>query len=555
MSEPWFARYEQNVPRSIVPPSRPITHALLDAAQADPDRPALISGGLTEGESRELVDASMTYRALLELVERCAAGLRTLGIDRGDRVCLHLPNSAQFAITYYATLAIGGVVVPSNPQYVARELRHQLRDSGARAIVTSQRSVSLVESIRDETALEHVIAADLASFLPQRLQEGGRGLDLPDTIPFQTLLQSNRLDLDTVGIEMDELALLLYTGGTTGTPKGAELTHGNIHANAAQFRVWLPCLKDGEETILTALPLFHSYGMTTCLNLGLLIRARLVLIPNPRVLPHILQAIDKHHVTFYPGVPAMYIAINHYPQINRFDVRSIKACISGAAPLPREVQERFQALTGGNLVEGYGLSEASPVTHVNPVDKGNRVGTIGLPLPSTEARIVDLERGTQTLGPNEPGELVVRGPQVMRGYWQRPEETARVLRDGWLHTGDVASMDEEGYFRLVDRKKDLILGAGGLNVYPREIEEVLHAHPKIKECAVIGVPVRGKGERVKAFVVLNAGASATAEEIVAFCQQNLAPYKVPRFVKFRDQLPKSTVGKTLRRVLRDEELA
>ncbi len=289
------------------------------------------------------------------------------------------------------------------------------------------------------------------------------------------------------------------------------------------------------------------------MNLGMLLAGSMILIPNPRVLPHILKSINKHRPTLYPGVPALYVSLINHPDINKYDVSSIKACISGAAPLPVEVQQKFQTLTGGRLVEGYGLSEATPVTHANPIYGENRIGTIGLPFPSTEAKVMDTETGTQEMPVGEVGELVIRGPQVMKGYWQMPTETANVLRDGWLYTGDIARMDADGYFQIVDRKKDMILGAGGFNIYPREVEEVLYQHPKVQECAVAGVPVKEKGERVKAFIVLKEGKTSTEEEMIEFCRENMARYKVPKFIEFRDELPKTMVGKVLRRVLLEEE--
>jgi long-chain acyl-CoA synthetase len=289
------------------------------------------------------------------------------------------------------------------------------------------------------------------------------------------------------------------------------------------------------------------------MNLGVLTAAALLLIPNPRVLVHILKSINTHAPTLYPGVPALYVSLVNHPDIEKYNVSSIKACISGAAPLPVEVQQSFQKLTGGRLVEGYGLSEATPVTHANPIYGENRIGTIGLPFPSTEAKIVDAETGKKDLSPGEVGELAVRGPQVMKGYWQMPTETANVLRGDWLYTGDIARMDQDGYFQIVDRKNDKILGAGGYNIYPREVEEVLYQHPKVQAGAAVGVPIPGKGERVKAFVVLKEGEAATEEEIIEFCRQNLAPYKVPKFVEFRDELPMTMVGKVLRRVLLEEE--
>jgi long-chain acyl-CoA synthetase len=375
-----------------------------------------------------------------------------------------------------------------------------------------------------------------------------------NTYWFQDLLSSALADPDPVEVAMDDTAVLMYTGGTTGISKGAQLSHRNIQANAVQVRAWLPKMVDGKEMILTSLPLYHSYAMTTCMNLGVLSGWSLLLIANPRVLVHILKSINKHGPTLYPGVPALYVSLINHAEIDKYDIRSIKACISGAAPLPVEVQQRFQEMTGGRLVEGYGLSEASPVTHANPIHGENRIGTIGLPFPSTEARIVDVETGRREMVSGEIGELVLRGPQVMKGYWQMPTETANTLRDGWLYTGDIAHMDKDGYFQIVDRKKDMILGAGGLNIYPREVEEVLYEHPKVKEAAAVGIPIEGKGERVKAYVVLKEGEIAAEQEIIAFCRENMAPYKVPRFVEFRSGLPKTMVGKVLRRVLLEEEM-
>jgi long-chain acyl-CoA synthetase len=361
-----------------------------------------------------------------------------------------------------------------------------------------------------------------------------------------------------VEVNGEDTAVLLYTGGTTGISKGAVLTHRSILANAYQANTWTNGV-EGQDSTLTALPLFHSYAMTMCMNTSIAGAGTMILVPDPRNTDDILKTIHKHRPKYYPAVPAMYIAIINHPEVHRYRLDSIKVCCSGAAPLPVEVQERFQELTGARLVEGFGLSEASPVTHGNPAYGECRIGTVGLPWPDTEARIVDGDTGTRVLGPGEVGELCVRGPQVMKGYWNMPTETANVLRPdptggaSWLHTGDIAVMDEDGYFKIVDRKKDMILGAGGENIYPREIEDVLDEHPKVQEAAAIGIPVPGKGERVKIFIRLKDGQTATAEEIIAFCAENLAVYKVPKYIEFRDQLPKSLVGKILRRELIKEE--
>jgi long-chain acyl-CoA synthetase len=565
MEKPWLAHYEEKVPAEVEIPDYPVTQNLINTAEKYPGHTALIFGNVVEPLGDALMDGKMDYRRLLDLTYRFAAALQQLGVKKGDRVAIHLPNCPQFAIAYYATLMVGGILVPCNPQYVAREMKHQLNDSGAETIITLSLMYPIIKQIRAETQLKRVVVTNIKEYFPGLLKflftaatekKEGHYQDISgdaNTYWFQDALASAPARPTPVEIDMEDAAVLMYTGGTTGVSKGAQLTHQNVQANAVQIRAWFPRLVEGREVILTSLPLFHSYGMSTCLNLGILLAAGIILIPNPRVLIHVLKSIAKHRPTVYPAVPALYVAINNYPEIDKFDVSSIKACISGAAPLPVEVQQKFQELTGGRLVEGYGLSEATPVTHANPIYGENRIGTIGLPFPSTEARIVDTETGKRDLPPGEVGELAVRGPQVMKGYWKMPTETANVLRDGWLYTGDIARMDEAGYFQIVDRKKDMILGAGGYNIYPREVEEALYQHPKVKECAAVGIPVPGKGERVKAFVVLKAGETATEEEILEFCRENLAGYKVPRFIEFRDELPMTMVGKVLRRVLLEEE--
>jgi long-chain acyl-CoA synthetase len=567
MEMPWLSHYEDGVPAELEIPDYPVTQNLINAAKEYPDRPALIFGNVVEPLGNMLMDKAISYRELLDLTVRFAAALQQFGVKEGDRVAVHLPNCPQFVIAYYATLMVGGVVVPCNPQYVGREIEHQLNDSGAETIVTLSLTYPIVKQIRDKTPLKQVIVANIKEYFPGLLKflftvatekKEGHYQDLsgdPNTFWFSDVMASASARPTEVEVDMDDTAVLMYTGGTTGVPKAAQLTQRNIQANAVQVKAWLPRMRQGEDSILTSLPLFHSYGMTTCMNLGVLAASCMILIPNPRVLIHILKSINKHRPTLYPGVPALYVAINNYPELDKFDVSSIRGCISGAAPLPVEVQQRFQQLTGARLVEGYGLSEATPVTHGNPLFGENRIGTIGLPFPGTEAKIMDAESGERDLAPGEVGELVVRGPQVMKGYWRMPTETANALRQGWLHTGDLARMDEDGYFEIVDRKKDMILGAGGFNIYPREIEEVLYEHPKVRECAAVGVSVSTeKGERVKAFVVCTEGETATEEEIIAFCRENLARYKVPKFVEFRDELPKTMVGKILRRVLLEEDL-
>ncbi len=558
--KPWLKFYEPHVPEYIDYPQTTMPAVLEETARKYPDHTATI-----------FKDAKLTFRELNEAVDRFAAALQGLGVKKGDRVAIHLLNTPQFPIAYYAVLRIGGIVVPCNPIYTAREMRHQLQDSGAEIIVTLSLMYPLVKQIRAETKLRHVIVANIKTYLPPILKllftllkekKGGHRVDISgdaDTYRFTDLLAQAPAKPQPVEITWDDTAVLMYTGGTTGVSKGAQLTHKNILANAVQCKAWINA-GEGQDVSLTALPLYHSFAMTTCMNLDTLVGAAMILIPDPRDLEDVLKNITKHKPTFYPGVPAMYVAINNYPDLSKYDVSSIKACVSGAAGLPVEVQKRFQELTGARLVEGYGLSEATPVTHANPVFGENRVGTIGLPWPDTEVKIVDSVIGDQVLGVGEEGELCIRGPQVMKGYWNLPTETANTLRpdpeggDPWLHTGDIAVMDEDGYFKIVDRKKDMILGAGGYNIYPREVEDVLYEHSKVLEVAAAGIPVEGKGERVKVYVVLKPGETATEEEIIAFCRENLAPYKVPKFVEFRAELPKTNVGKILRRVLVEKDL-
>ncbi len=575
MERPWLKEYDSGVPSTIDYPPVPVHQFLLDAAARYPNKPALIFGNVVEPLGNALLDASMTYGRLLELTERFAAALQKLGVQKGDRVAVHLPNCPQFVIAYYATLMCGGIVVPTNPQYTPRELRHQFKDSGAKVAVTLSLTYPYVKSIRGETDLEHVIVTNIKEYFPGLLKflftvakekKEGHFQDLSGdahTYWFQDLLAQAPAKPQPVQVGPADTGVLMYTGGTTGISKGAQLTHRNLVANAIQVRWWMFDSKEGQEVMMTALPLFHSYAMTVCMNQTVYLAGTMILIPNPRVLDHVLKSINKHKPTLFPGVPAMYVSITNHPDVGKYNLSSIRACISGAAGLPPEVQEGFEKLTGAKLVEGYGLSEATPVTHCNPIYGKRKQGSwIGVPFPDTDAIVVDLETGEKALGVGEIGELCVRGPQVMKGYWNMPTETANVLREHpelgpgpWLHTGDIARMDTDGFFQIVDRKKDMILGTGGYNIYPREVEDVLYEHPKVLEAAVAGIPVgTEKGERVKAYIVLKPGETATEEEIIEYCRQNLASYKVPKFVEFRSELPKTMVGKILRRVLVEEEL-
>jgi len=563
MDRVWHKHYEQGVPHSLTYPEAPLFKLLDDAADEYPDRPAIIFGAVAHKlPGKPLIDGSMNYRTLRDAVNRFANALVKMGIKKGDRVAIYLPNSPQFAIAFYGTLKAGGIIAPVNPIYTPRELEFILQDSGAETIVVLSQFYPKLQSVRGKTRIKRAIVTNIKEYFPGILKtlftlamekkEGHRVEAAPGDVWFQDILKQESTVPPAVQVGWNDDAVLLYTGGTTGLPKAAELTHGNLYANAMQLGAWVPTARKGQEVYLTALPMFHSYSMTTCMNNSIMLAGTMILIPNPRDMEHVLKSIDTHKPTFFPGVPTMYTAINNNPETRHFDLKSIRACLSGAAGLPVEVAKTFQEITGARLVEGYGLSEASPVVTANPVFGENRIGTIGVPVPDTDVKLFDVDSGTQEVPVGQSGELCVRGPQVMKGYWNKPDETAKALRDGWLHTGDIATMDEDGYFRIVDRLKEMII-SGGYNIYPREIEEVLYQHPAVLEATAIGVPDAYRGESAKAFVVLKVGQQATADELIAFCKLNLAPYKVPKSVEFRDSLPKTMIGKILRRELVAEE--
>ena len=552
---PWTAHYDAGVPARIRYPDVPLHSLLEDAARSHTDATATIFFG-----------ARRTYRELQRDVTFFSAGLRRLGVEKGDRVALMLPNCPQFIIAFYATLRLGAVVVPCNPLYTPREIEHQLADSGAETMVVLSRLYPTVKAARAGTKLRNVIVTNIKEEMPPvlralftivRERKDGHRTPWrrdPGTIAFRELLRDAGEPV-AAAVGPNDLALLQYTGGTTGVPKGAMLSHRALLANVLQCRAWFPNLRDGSDTVLAVMPLFHVYGLTAVMNLGIQAAATLVLEPQFD-LERILRDIQKYRPKFFPGAPRIYNALINSPLATKYDLRSIEACISGSAPLLVETAKRFTELTGARLVEGYGLTEAAPVTHCNPIYGvgKQKVGSIGVPYPDVESRIVDLVTGTRDCAIGEAGELILRGPQLMDGYYGRPDETASTIRDGWLYTGDIATVDEEGYVFIVDRKKELII-VSGFNVYPREVEEILARHPAVLEGAAIGVPHPIKGEEVKAFVVLKPQASATADEITAFCRQELAPFKVPREIEFRESLPKTLIGKVLRRQLAEEDRA
>ncbi len=562
-ARPWLQNYDEVVPASLEYPQIPLDALLTRSATRHPNLPAIIFGGRLGGRT---LDHTLTYEQLDEAVNQFAAALQVLGVGKGDRVAIHLPNCPQFVIAYFGTLRAGGIAVPCNPLYTASELVHQLGDAGAELVVTLGRFYQTVAGLRSATTLKHIILANIKDyfspllrllFTVTRERREGERPDIrcaDDDYSFSSLVGGEPGTLPKpVAVSPEDAACLLYTGGTTGVPKGAQLLHRNLVSNAIAALAWSQA-REAQEMVVGALPLFHSYGMTSVMNTAIAGSLSMVLVPDPRDILHIMTSISKHRATFYPGVPTMYVAINNHPQVAEFDLSSVRVCMSGAAPLPREVQETFQGITGCMLVEAYGLTEASPATHVNPLHS-NRIGSIGVPWPDTDARIVDAETGDQELPTGEIGELVIQGPQVMKGYWRHPTETSNALREHpslgpglWLHTGDIARMDHEGYFYIVDRKKDVII-CGGFNVYPRDVEEVLYGHPAVQEVAVVGIADEYRGETVKAVVVLKPGRTVQEQELMAFCGERLARYKVPRVVEFRQELPKSSVGKVLRREL------
>jgi long-chain acyl-CoA synthetase len=554
---PWHRFYDEGVPTSINYLDLTLPQILDRTAERYKDRSAVLFEGLR-----------LTYGQLKDAVDRFACALQAMGIKKGDKIAIQLPNLPQTIIAYYGVLKAGGIAVMTNPLYVAREIEHQFNDAGCRAcIVADFLWMQKVREIRDKLPCEFYVLTGIKDFLPFPknflfpfvAKKTGTVVRVPSekgVYWLKDLLDRYEPNPKPIEYDMEDICNLQYTGGTTGVSKGAILTHKNLSYNVQQCRAWFPIVEEGREVILSALPFFHSFGLTVCMNFAILIGGVQIPVPNPRDIKKLISLIQKYRVTLFPGVPTLFNAINQFPGIDKVDISSVKGCISGSAPLPIEVAQRFEQLTGGSIIEGYGLTETSPVSHANPlVNKARRkIGSIGLPMPDTDCKIVDLEEGTKELPPGQDGEVIIKGPQVMKGYYNRPDETAQVLRDGWLYTGDIGKMDEDGYFYIVGRKKEMII-AGGYNIYPREIDEILYEHPKILEACAIGVPDPHRGETVKAFVVLKPGESATEQEIIEYCKTKLAAYKVPKMIEFRQELPKSTVGKVLRRVLKEEEMA
>jgi long-chain acyl-CoA synthetase len=556
-AKPWLAHYDQGVPQTIEIPNVPLFHFLEESARKYPDRACTIFKG-----------AVISYKEMNAITDRVAAALVDLGVKKGDRVGIFMPNTPQFVMAFFGILKAGGVVVATNPLYTPPEIEHQASDAGIEYMFVMTNFYNTIKKAQPKTKIKKMIVTNLKETLPPvlrvlftlaREKKGGFRIEggLRDgDIWFQDLLAGHK-DAPRPKVEVgpDDTALFQYSGGTTGVSKGAVALHRNVVANTLQMRAWFVNCEEGKEVYLMAIPLFHVYGMVAGLSMAMRLSASLVMVPNPRDIPDVLENIHKYSPTIFPGVPTLYNAINNRPEVKegKVSLRSIKACISGSAPLMRETKETFESLSGGKVFEGYGLSEAPTATHCNPLLGVNKTGSIGMPLPNVEVKIISLDDGETEMPMGEIGEIAIHGPQVMKGYHNMPTETAntlRTLKDGkvWLFTGDSARIDEDGYFYIVDRKKELIK-PGGYQVWPREVEEAIAAHPKVSEVGVAGIPDPYRGETVKAWIVLKPGETATAEDIKAFCKERLAAYKVPTHYEFRTELPKTTVGKILRREL------
>ncbi|MGD2252843.1 MAG: long-chain fatty acid--CoA ligase [Anaerolineales bacterium] len=551
---PWYKYYDPGVPQSIDYPDIPVHRFLEDAAKTHPDRPCTIFKG-----------ASITFAEMDALTDRLAAGLAELGVKKGQPVGIFMPNSPQFVMAFYAITKAGGVVVATNPQYKPREVEHQLKDAGVEIMLVMSNFYNVVTQVRDTSPLKTMIVTNIKEYLPGLLRllftlakekKGGHKVELQegDLWLQDVLARHSPEERPKVEVGPGDSALFQYSGGTTGRSKAAVALHRNLVANTLQIRSWMTELEVGSETVLMAIPMFHVYGLVAGMSFSISSSSTMVMIPDPRDIGDVLGSIDKYKPTIYPGVPAMYNSINANPdvQAGKYNLSSIKACISGSAPLLRETKETFEGLTGGKLVEGFGMSEAPTATHANPLLGENRIGSIGIPMPDVDARIISLDDETTVLGPEEVGELVIKSPNVMKGYHNMPTETKNALRKGWLYSGDIARMDADGYFYIVDRKKDMIKPSG-FQVWPREVEEVIAENPKVLEVGVAGIPDAYRGETVKAWVVLKPGETADVDEIRAWCKERLADYKVPTHVEFRDELPKTTVLKVLRRELVRQE--
>lgn len=550
MEKTWFKSYAGGIPKNLDYEKITVSDALRKTAAEYPDKTALI-----------FLDAKITYKKLNDMVNSFATALIDMGVKPGDKVAMLLPNMPQIVAASYGAWRAGAVVVMNNPLYTDHELEYQLNNSESTVLVTLDLLAPRMIALRPKTKVKKIIVAHIRDHLgfPKKqllpIVAKDKHRDIPRTAEvyeWLDVIKKYPASDPKISVDFNSLANLQYTGGTTGVSKGVMLTHSNLSCNVQQIRAWFPDFGKGELVMAGILPFFHSFGLTTVMNFTIWMAGADILIPRPEPLA-ILQAIQKYKINFYPAVPTIYVGLLNHPDIAKYDISSIQGCFSGAAPLPVEVIKEFEAKTGAQICEGYGLSETSPVATINPWGGKTKAGSIGLPVPDTELKIVDLDEGTKEMPAGEPGEVIIRGPQVTSGYYNMPDESAKTVRDGWLFTGDIGQMDEEGYFYIVDRKKDMII-AGGYNIYPRDIDEVLFEHPKIMEACAIGIPDTYRGETVKAFVVLKPGESMTSEDVIEYCKQKLAKYKVPTQVEFIETLPKSGVGKILRKELRAMEL-
>ena len=550
LAKPWLAHYEKGVPEHVEYETVCLPDYLRRSAKTFPDKMALNFQGYT-----------VSFAKLDEMVDRLAACLTDFGVKQDDSVAILLPNVIPCVVAYYAILRIGAITVMNNPLYADRELEHQFNDSGAKVLITLDLLGNRMIDLRPKTKIKQIVITSIGDYLPfpknllfplvgkkKGLAAAVKAAD--NVYKWKAVLSQYAPNPPQVTLNFDDVAMYQYTGGTTGVSKGVMLTHANLSKQIQQVSAWFPAF-GSDEIMLGALPFFHVFGLSTAMNLAIYKGWGNILVPKPQP-PQLLEAISKFKPTFAPLVPTMYIGMLEHPDIGRTDLTSVKGCFSGSAPLPVEVINAFEKKTGAVIVEGFGMTESTPVTHINPFNGQRKIGSIGVPVSDTVCRIVDLGDSVTDVPVGETGELLMKGPQVMKGYWNRPDATAETITEGWLHTGDIAKMDADGYFYIVDRKKDMII-SGGYNVYPRDIEEIYFEHPKVMEATAIGVPHPKRGEAVKVFIVLKEGQTATAEEMLAYCQDKLAKYKWPTQVEFRDELPKTNVGKVLKKDLRAME--
>ena len=553
-TRPWLKSYEKGVPERIDYEEITMPDILDRTAGRHPDRDALVFQGYR-----------VNYRQMKEMVDRFAACLADFGVRQGDAVAILLPNLIPCVVAYYAVLKLGAVTVMNNPMYADRELEHQFNDSGSKVLVTLDLLGNRMVNLRSKTKIKQIVYTSIGDYLPfpknllfplvaKKKKLAADVKPAPDVYRWKECLAKYPPNPPKVKIGFGDVAMYQYTGGTTGVSKGVMLTHSNLSCQVQQAEAWFPSFHSETQIMLGALPYFHVFGMSVSMNFSVHMGWSQVLVPRPQPEP-LLEAVRKFRPTFAPLVPTMYVGMLNHPDLKKTDMSCIKGAFSGSAPLPVEVIHEFEKTTGAVIVEGFGMTETTPVTHVNPFAGGARkVGSIGLPISDTLCRIVDLEEGTRDMPSGQSGELIVKGPQVMKGYLNKPSETANTLRDGWCYTGDIATMDDDGYFYIVDRKKDMII-SGGFNIYPREVDEIFYEHEKVQEACSIGVPDPKRGENVKVFIVLKEGVEGTAEEFMIYAKSKLATYKLPAEIEFRKELPKSTVGKVLRKELRAEELA